>query len=97
MAEPPPASLDDRLAAIALLQDPARRSLYLFVASSPDEVGRDEAAAGVGVQRALAALHLDKLVDAGLLDATYRRLSGRSGPGAGGRPSSTGAPHASTT
>ncbi len=35
------------------------------------------------MSRPLAAFHLDKLVDAGLLQATYRRISGRSGPGAG--------------
>jgi predicted ArsR family transcriptional regulator len=38
------------------------------------------------VSRALAAFHLDKLVEADLLQATFRRLSGRKGPGAG-RPS----------
>src|SRR5690606_38891806 len=31
----------------------------------------------------LAAFHLDKLVDGGLLEAGSRRLTGRSGPGAG--------------
>ena len=30
-----------------------------------------------------ARFHLDKLVDAGLLEVSYARLSGRSGPGAG--------------
>jgi len=35
------------------------------------------------VGRTLAAFHLDKLVDAGLLEVTYARRSGRSGPGAG--------------
>jgi len=40
----------------------------------------------VGVDRSLAAFHLDKLVERGLLEATYRRLSGRTGPGSG-RPS----------
>src|SRR5688572_17407798 len=34
----------------------------------------------------MAAFHLDRLVDAGLLRAQYRRLSGRTGRGAG-RPS----------
>jgi predicted ArsR family transcriptional regulator len=38
------------------------------------------------MSRALAAFHLDKLAAAGLLDVTYRRLSSRTGPGAG-RPS----------
>ncbi len=83
--ETPPDSgpLEDRLAAIGSLQDPVRRSLYLYVVSRDGEVSREEAATGVGIQRQLAAFHLDKLVDAGLLETTYRRLSGRTGPGAG--------------
>ncbi len=77
------APLDDDLAAIGSLHDPVRRSLYRYVAAQPGDVSRDEAAAGVGIQRALAAFHLDKLVDAGLLEVTFRRLTGRTGPGAG--------------
>ncbi|GAA2272240.1 helix-turn-helix domain-containing protein [Actinomadura luteofluorescens] len=69
--------------AIALLQDPVRRRLYEFVAGQGREVGRGEAAEAAGVARTLAAFHLDKLVDAGLLEAGSRRLTGRSGPGAG--------------
>ncbi len=69
--------------AIALLQDPVRRRLYEFVAAQGREVGRNEAAEAAGVARTLAAFHLDKLVDAGLLEAGSRRLTGRSGPGAG--------------
>jgi predicted ArsR family transcriptional regulator len=75
--------LDDELAVIGALQEPVRRALYRYVASQAGDVGRDEAAAAVGIQRSLAAFHLDKLVEAGLLEATYRRLTGRSGPGAG--------------
>ena len=77
------APLDAELMAIGALQEPVRRSLYRYVAAQRRDVSRDEAARGVGVQRALAAFHLDKLVEAGLLDATFRRLSGRTGPGAG--------------
>ncbi|MBO2465622.1 helix-turn-helix transcriptional regulator [Actinomadura violacea] len=69
--------------AVALLQDPVRRRLYEFVVGRGREVGRNEAAEAVGVGRTLAAFHLDKLVDGGLLEAGSRRLSGRSGPGAG--------------
>jgi predicted ArsR family transcriptional regulator len=69
--------------AIAVLQDPVRRRLYDFVAAQDHEVSRNEAAEGAGIQRTLAAFHLDKLVDAGLLETESRRLSGRSGPGAG--------------
>jgi predicted ArsR family transcriptional regulator len=68
---------------IAVLQDPVRRRLYEYVAAQDHEVSRNEAAEGTGVQRTLAAFHLDKLVDAGLLETGSRRLSGRSGPGAG--------------
>jgi predicted ArsR family transcriptional regulator len=71
------------LEAIALLQDPARRSLYDFVVAAGRAVSRNEAAQAVGVQRTLAAFHLDRLASAGLLDVAYRRAGGRSGPGAG--------------
>ena len=74
---------DDDLSAIAILHEPVRRSLYGYVAGRGDDVSRDEAARALGIQRALAAFHLDKLVEAGLLEVTFRRLSGRSGPGAG--------------
>src|SRR5947199_6510630 len=72
-----------QIAAIASLHEPARRGLYLYVAGRGREVGRDEAARALRISRALAAFHLDKLVELGLLDAAYRRLSGRQGPGAG--------------
>lgn len=66
-----------------MLGDPVRRRLYRHVAAGPDWVGRDAAAQAVGISRSLAAFHLDKLVDAGLLTASFRRLSERTGPGAG--------------
>jgi predicted ArsR family transcriptional regulator len=71
------------LEAIALLQDPARRSLYEYVAAQRREVSRNEAAEAVGLQRGLAAFHLDRLATAGLLEVGYRRLTSRAGPGAG--------------
>ncbi|MFI0422724.1 helix-turn-helix transcriptional regulator [Spongiactinospora sp. 9N601] len=74
------------LQAIALLQDEVRRALYDFVAGAGRDVGREEAARATGVQRTLAAFHLDKLVEGGLLEAGFARLGGRAaGPG-GGRP-----------
>ncbi|MFF4644466.1 helix-turn-helix transcriptional regulator [Streptomyces sp. NPDC001389] len=69
--------------AIAALQDPVRRRLYEYVAAQGHEVGRNEAAEAAGVARTLAAHHLDRLVEAGLLESGNRRLTGRSGPGAG--------------
>jgi predicted ArsR family transcriptional regulator len=68
---------------IAALADPVRRALYVFVARTPGDVSRDRAARAVGIARPLAAFHLDKLVEQGLLEASYRRLTRRRGPGAG--------------
>jgi predicted ArsR family transcriptional regulator len=76
----------DQLAGIAALGEPVRRALYLFVGLEPREVSRDQAARALRISRGLAAFHLDKLVEAGLLEASFRRLTPRRGPGAG-RPS----------
>src|SRR2546426_659658 len=78
-----PEQLADQIAGVAILADPVRRSLYVYVVGRHADVGRDEAARAVQVSRALAAFHLDKLVAAGLLETSYRRLTKRSGPGAG--------------
>jgi predicted ArsR family transcriptional regulator len=78
-----PTSNAAAVSALALLDEPTRRRLYEFVVGSRREIGRDEAAAAVGISRMLAAFHLDRLTEAGLLVTTYRRLTGRSGPGAG--------------
>ncbi|HEX2075209.1 MAG TPA: helix-turn-helix domain-containing protein [Geodermatophilus sp.] len=72
-----------RLARLAVLQDPVRLRLYQHIAAEREPVGRDAAAAAVGVSRRLAAFHLDKLAEAGLLTVSYRRLTERRGPGAG--------------
>ncbi len=77
------ANWERQIAALALLHDPTRRGLYRYVSERHGDVGRDEAARAVRVSRALAAFHLDKLVREGLLDVSYRRLTGRRGPGAG--------------
>lgn len=66
-----------------MLSAPERYRLYEYVANQPTSVTRDEAAQALDVSRALAAFHLNKLVKAGLLKASYRRLSARTGPGAG--------------
>jgi predicted ArsR family transcriptional regulator len=83
-AHPPETSpADDPLAAVGALGDRLRRSLYRFVAEEHRAVSRSEAAEATGVTRAAAAFHLDRLVADGLLDAEFRRLGGRQGPGAG--------------
>jgi predicted ArsR family transcriptional regulator len=71
------------LSVIAVLGDPVRRSLYDFVTAQDHAVSRGEAAAATGIQRPLAAFHLDRLAEAGLVEVTFRRTTGRSGPGAG--------------
>jgi predicted ArsR family transcriptional regulator len=77
----PPGGPD--LASLSSLDDPVRRRLYGVVIGQPGPVGRDEAAAAAGIGRALAVYHLDKLVESGLLTASYQRPPGRNGPGAG--------------
>ena len=74
---------DQQLAGLASLGDPARRALYRYVAERGVPVSRDAAAHAAGISRPLAAYHLDKLVDDGLLEARYHRRSSRRGPGAG--------------
>jgi predicted ArsR family transcriptional regulator len=76
-------AVDDPIEAVALLEEPNRQHLYDLVATSREPVGRDEAAAALGISRELAAFHLDRLVEVGMLETEYRRLSGRTGPGAG--------------
>jgi predicted ArsR family transcriptional regulator len=68
---------------LAVLAEPIRRRLYEYVAVMGVPVDRDQAAEGAGVSRPLAAFHLDRLADAGLLEVQYRRRTGRTGPGAG--------------
>ena len=60
-----------------------RRALYRWVVTQAEPVSRDQAAAGAGVPRHTAKFHLDRLVADGLLEAEFRRLTGRRGPGAG--------------
>ncbi|KUI09311.1 ArsR family transcriptional regulator [Mycolicibacterium acapulense] len=71
------------LAALTSLDDPIRRRLYEFVVEHEEPVSREAAAAAVGIGRTLAAYHLDKLADGGLLAVSYQRPAGRGGPGAG--------------
>jgi predicted ArsR family transcriptional regulator len=72
-----------RVTVLGALADPIRRRLYRFVSDQPDAVSRDQAADGVDVPRHTAKFHLDRLVAEGLLVTEFRRLTGRTGPGAG--------------
>src|SRR4029078_11433197 len=71
------------VSALAALDDDLRRQMYLEIRQRRRPVSREEVAEAVGVSRKLAAFHLDKLVDRGLLVATYARPPGRGGRGAG--------------
>jgi predicted ArsR family transcriptional regulator len=75
--------LDERnTGAIAALHDPGRRRLYEVVRDAGRPVSREEAAERTGISRSLAAFHLDKLVERGLLTFDYVRPESR----AAGRP-----------
>jgi predicted ArsR family transcriptional regulator len=78
--------LGAQAAGIGALADETRRSLYEYVVAHGEPVGREQAASALGIAPHKVNFHLDRLVDEGLLEVEYRRLSGRSGPGAG-RPS----------
>jgi predicted ArsR family transcriptional regulator len=66
----------DRWTAVATLVDASRRALYDYVRRQGHPVGREEAAEATAMSRGLAAFHLDKLVDAGLLTARYEAPAG---------------------
>ena len=76
-------ALRSEISSIAALGDPIRRSLYSFVVDQTEPVSRDMAASGVAIARHVAKFHLDKLEEEGLLEAEYRRPTGKTGPGAG--------------
>lgn len=78
--------LGSAAAGIGALADETRRTLYAYVVAQPAAVSREQAAAALGISRHNVNFHLDRLVAEGLLEVEFRRLSGRSGPGAG-RPS----------
>jgi predicted ArsR family transcriptional regulator len=75
--------VDDPISTIALLAEPNRQRLYDLVVGSDAPVGRDDAATALGMSRELAAFHLDRLVDVGLLATEHHRRGTRTGPGAG--------------
>jgi predicted ArsR family transcriptional regulator len=66
----------DRWIAVSTLADASRRALYDYVRRQDHPVAREEAAEATAMSRNLAAFHLDKLVDAGLLAARYEAPPG---------------------
>lgn len=79
-------SLHSQAVGIGALADDTRRALYEYVVAQGTPVGREQAASALGIAQHNVNFHLDRLVDEGLLAVEFKRLSGRTGPGAG-RPS----------
>src|SRR5690348_16796535 len=75
--------LEEATGPIAVLDEDLRRRMYLYIRGQRRPVTRDEAAREIGISRKLAAFHLDKMVERGLLITSYARPEGRSGRGAG--------------
>ncbi len=59
------------IAALAALDEDLRRELFEYVRGAGEPVTREAAGAAVGISRKLAAFHLDKLVDLGLLQSGF--------------------------
>lgn len=74
---------DHTVETLAVLADPVRRAMYRFVHSQPSPVTRERVAEGTGTSVKLAAFHLEKLLERGLLKAHYQRPGSRP---EGGRP-----------
>ncbi len=74
---------DGLLATLAALNEPTRRRIYRHVAAQRLALSRDAVAESLGVPRSVAAFHLEKLAELGLLEYEFRRPPGRTGPGAG--------------
>jgi predicted ArsR family transcriptional regulator len=76
-------SRSERIASVAALEDATTRAVFDFVAADGGPVTRDATARALGLTRRVAAAHLDKLAEQGLLSVEFRRLHERTGPGAG--------------
>jgi predicted ArsR family transcriptional regulator len=75
--------LEKGIAPLAALEDELPRRIYLFIRRAGRPLSREDVAEEVGISRRLAAFHLERLLERGLLKASYARPPGRSGPGAG--------------
>jgi len=79
----PAEDLERRISGIAALDQPLRRELFRLLSERGGWVTRDEASEALDVSRSVVAFHLDKLVEAGVVEVSFERTSGRTGPGAG--------------
>lgn len=62
--------------AVAALDDGLRSKMYAFIRGQGQPVTREQVAIATGVSRKLAAFHLDKLVEVGLLRTCSQQLGG---------------------
>jgi predicted ArsR family transcriptional regulator len=74
--------LEERVRGVATLDHPVTAAVYQLVVERA-QLSREQVADSLGIARSVAAFHLDKLVDAGLAEVRFERLTGRTGPGAG--------------
>jgi predicted ArsR family transcriptional regulator len=68
---------------IAALDDELRRGMYLLIRSARMPLSREDVARELRISVKLAAFHLDKLIERGLLKAQFGRPKGKSGPSVG--------------
>lgn len=73
---PPEPLAEERVETVAVLTDGQRRRVFGYVRRARRPVTREEVAADSGVSVKLAAFHLDKLVEAGLLRTRYETPAG---------------------
>ncbi|MER7209532.1 helix-turn-helix domain-containing protein [Streptosporangium sp. NPDC000239] len=72
----PASPADAALDSLSVLGEGTRRQIFAFIRRARRPVTREETAADVGISRKLAAFHLDKLVDAGLLRTRHASPTG---------------------
>src|SRR6185437_11144219 len=77
MSNPDPLPPTAAIRAVAALEDDLRKAMYEFIRTARQPVTREQAAEAVGISRKLAAFHLDKLVDAGLLRSDFEPIGRR--------------------
>src|SRR5205823_7783897 len=68
---------------LTAFSDPDLREALSLARGRSSELTADDAAEALGVHRNVARARLDRLAAAGLLEVSFERRSGRTGPGAG--------------
>jgi hypothetical protein len=68
-----------QVSSIGALAEPTRLALYRYVVGAAAAVSREQAADDMGIALHSVKFHQDRLVEEGLLEVEYRRLTGRTG------------------